>query len=104
MADRGVLDGGVDDLPRAGAVAADQAQQPAVDGLGAGAGEAHLVGAHSEALGHDRAGVVEQQPGRSAWPMQPARVGVPLVERGQQGVPGGRVQRLRGGRVEIDRG
>ena len=104
MADRGVLDGGVDDLPRAGAVAADQAQQPAVDGLGAGAGEAHLVGAHSEALGHDRAGVVEQQPGRAAGSVQPARVGVPLVQGGQQPVPRSGVQRLRRSRAEVNRG
>ena len=61
--DRGVLDRGVDDHVAAGASPRTQAEQAAVDGVGAASGEGDLVGAHAEALGDGRAGVVEQQPG-----------------------------------------
>ena len=81
--------------------AAAQPEQPAVHGVGAGGGEGDLVGAYAEALGDHRAGVVEQQPGVAAGAVEAPRVGVPLVERGQERLAGGRVQRLGGGGVEV---
>ena len=62
----------------------EQAEQAEVDGVRARGGERHLVGADVERLGDHRAGVVEQQPGVAAGAVQPARVGVPLVEGGEQ--------------------
>ena len=59
--DRGVLDRGVGD-PAARAGALVQAEQPQMDRCGARGGERHLVGADLQRLGHDGAGVVEQQP------------------------------------------
>ena len=80
---------------------ADEPEQPAVDRLGAGAGEAHLVRSDVEALGHHGARVVEQQAGVAPGPVQPARVGPALVQGGQQRVARGGVQGLGGRRVEL---
>ena len=99
-----VLDGGVDHRGADPGTAGAQPEQPAVDGVGAGRRERHLVGAHVQAGGDRLAGVVEQDPCRPAGSVQPAGIGVPLVERGQQDLAGGGVQRLRRRGVEVDRG
>ena len=46
---------------------------------------------------------VEQEPGATGRGVQPGRVGPAVVERGEQRLAGGRVQRQRGGGVEVHR-
>ena len=64
-------------------------------------GERHLVAAYAERLGDRLPGVVEDQPGVAGRGVQPARVGVPLVERGEHRLAGRGVQRLGGRGVEV---
>ena len=82
----------------------DQPEQPAVDGVGPGGGERHLVAAHAERLGDRLAGVVEDQPGVPGRRVQPPRVGVPLVQAASIASRRRRVQRLGGRGVEVARG
>ena len=56
-----------------------------------------------EALGDHRPGVVEQQPRRAGRAVQAPRIGVPLVERGDERLARGGVQRLGRRAVEVDR-
>ena len=99
----GVLDGGVDDRRSVAGPGLRETEQAAVDGVGAGGGEGDLVRAYPEALGDHGAGVVEQQPRRPGGAVEAAGIGVPLVQRGLEGLAGGGVQRLGGGRVEVGR-
>ena len=91
---RRVLDRGVDHRGADPGTPGLQPEQPTVDGVGAGRREGHLVGAHVQAGGDRLAGVVEQDPRRSAGSVQTPGIGVPLVERGPQDLAGGGVQRV----------
>ena len=92
---RGVLDGGVHEPAPTRRGRASRPSTPRCTAVGARGGEGHLVGADAERLGDDLAGVVEQQPG-APRPARCSRRGSahPCVERGQQRLAGGRVQRL----------
>ena len=77
---------------------------PRCDRLRAGGGEGHLVRPGAERLGDRLAGRVEQQPGPAGLAVEPRGVGPAVVERGQQRLARRRVQRLRGGGVEVRHG
>ena len=78
-----------------------QAEQPQVDGVRAAGGEGDLVGPHAQRVGRGLPRVVEQQPRLAPGAVQPARVGVPPVERRQEHLARRRVQRRRGRAVEV---
>ena len=99
--DRGVLDGGVHEAGAHPTTALEQAEQPLVDRGRARRGEGDLAGPRAEQRRGHLAGVVEQEAGVAAVPVQPRGVGPALVDGGQEGVPCGRMQRLRGGAVEV---
>ena len=67
----------------------------------AAGGEGDLVGPHAQRVGRGLPRVVEQQPCVAAGAVQPARVGVPPVEGGQEHLARRRVQRRRGRAVEV---
>ena len=100
---RRVLDGRVRDRQSVAQAPCREPQQPQVHRVGAARREGHLVRTDSEGLGRRLAGVVEQQPRLATGTMQPARVGVPPVERSEENLAGGRVQRRGGGAVEVGR-
>ena len=91
-------------MPRAPGRPGEEPEQAAVHRVGARGGEGDLVAADPEALGDHLARVVQHQPCRPGRAVQAARVGVPLVERGEQDLAGGRVQRLGGRGVEVGGG
>jgi hypothetical protein len=98
-----VLDGAEQRGVAAVGTALEEPEQAPVHGLGARGGEGDLVAAHPQRPGHHLAGVVEQQPGVAAGPVQAPRVApATLVRRGQDLARRG-VQRLARGRVEVDR-
>ena len=78
-----------------------QPEQAPVHGVGAGRGERHLVAAYAERLGDRLPGVVEDQPGVAGGAVQPAGVGVPLVERGEHRLTRRGMQRLGGRGVDV---
>ena len=78
-----------------------QPEQPAVHRGRARGGEGDLVGADAQRLGDHRAGVVEQESSGPAGAMEAARVGVPLVEGGEEGLARRGVQGLGRCGVEI---
>jgi len=78
-------------------------QQAQVRRMGAARSEGHLVGTDPESLGRGPPGVVEQEPRLATGTVQPTRVGVPPVERGEEHLAGSRVQRRGGGAVEVGR-
>ena len=78
-----------------------QPEQATVHRVGPRRGERHLVAAYAERLGDRLPGVVEDQPGVAGGGVQPAWIGVPLVERGEHRVTGRGVQRLGGRGVDV---
>ncbi|GAB3941796.1 hypothetical protein GCM10027614_27760 [Micromonospora vulcania] len=67
-------------------------------------GEGELVGADAERLRGRLAGGVEQLPGPTGLGVELAGIGPAVLEGGQQGLPGDRMQRRGGRRVQVDRG
>lgn len=67
-------------------------------------GEGEFVGADAEGLRGGLAGGVEELPGATRLRVEPAGVCPAVVEGSQQRLPGDRVQRRGGGRVQVDRG
>ena len=83
----------------------EQPEQPAVHGVGARGGEGDLVGADAEAARRPPSRALSSSSRADAGrAVQAAGIGVPLLERGQQHLARGGVQRLGGGGVEVDRG
>ncbi len=78
-----------------------RAEDGQVHGLRPGAGERQFVRPAAELGRHRFPGLVQQQPGPAAFPVQPGRVGPAVIQRREQGVTGARVQRLGRSRVEI---
>ena len=98
-----VLDRGVHDHVARGASPAPARAGRRWTACGAAGGEGDLVGPYAQRVGRGLARVVEQQPCVAAGAVQPARVGVPPVERGQEHLARRRVQRRRGRAVEVGR-
>ncbi len=80
-----------------------RAQHGEMHGLGTGGRERHLVRAGADQRRDDLASVVEQQSGSARAAVEAGRVGPSIVERGEQHLTRGRVQRLGGRGVEDTR-
>ncbi len=86
---------------RGGLPGLDRAEHCQVHGLRAGSSERQLVRPAAEIAGYRLAGLLEQQLGAAALAVQPGRIGPAILERCQQGLAGGRMQRLGGCCVEV---
>lgn len=89
---RGVLDLGDDEVAADPAAAGQGPRDAGVDRLCPRRGEDQLVRAAAHRLGRALPGGVQQEAGAAALPVQPGRVGPALVEGGQEGLAGRRMQ------------
>jgi hypothetical protein len=94
-----VLDGRVRDAPLASTTV--QPEQPEVHRRRARSREGDLVRPDVQRLGHHRAGVVEQESSGPPGAVESTRVGIPLVEGGEEGLARRGVQGLGRCGVEI---
>jgi hypothetical protein len=99
--DGGVLHRGVHQYVPGPAAALEAAQHGQVGGLGAAGAEAHLVRPRADDVGDHLPRRVQQLTGPAGDRVPPLRVGPAVVQRGEQRPLGHRVQRRRGGGVQI---
>ena len=93
----GTVCGGGDDARAHASAGVAEPRDPGAQGVGAARVERDLVGSRAEGGGDALAGPVEQVAGPSTLAVQAPWVGPARVESGEQGLPGGGVQRAAGG-------